>query len=376
MFLNTHKKLVLIICALCGMVFAMLITPSVIITPVGIFSENIIRSLFGLMEFSVAIFFLNEYHRIKLIIRKDKISEERIEKIGSAIGKHFKKSSIGVKGIVLSGGTATRLFPLTATVSKQLLPVYNKQMIFYPLNTLIKAGIRDILMIVSPDNSGQYLNLLGSIFKNYGVNLYFEVQKVPGGLPEAFILGDGFIGSDNVALILGDNIFEDDLSEIVKNFKSGGHILAKKVSDPERSGVVKFDASGKAIEIREKPVEWISDYAIPGFFLFDNEIVEVAKNLKPSNRGELEIVDLHNYYLRKNSLNVSVVDGVWLDAGTIDSLLEAGQTVKEKKISENFHPIINDAIEEFNRELKMRTKAILNMHNLQLREEFVLHKKV
>ncbi|HAI74186.1 TPA: spore coat protein [Candidatus Moranbacteria bacterium] len=280
-----------------------------------------------------------------------------------------------MKGVILSGGTATRLFPLTATVSKQLLPVYNKQMIFYPLNTLIKAGIRDILMIVSPDNSGQYLNLLGSIFKNYGVNLYFEVQKVPGGLPEAFILGDGFIGSDNAALILGDNIFEDDFSDVVRNFKSGGHIFAKKVADPERSGVVKFDANGKAIEIREKPTQWLSDYAIPGFYIFDNQVVEVSKNLKPSGRGELEIVDLHNYYLNKNDLNVSIIEGAWLDAGTHDSLLEAGQIVKEKKISENFHPIINDAIEEFNRELKMRTKAILNMHNLQLREEFVLHKK-
>lgn len=280
-----------------------------------------------------------------------------------------------MKGIILSGGTATRLFPLTATTSKQLLPVYDRQMIFYPLNTLIKSGIRDILIIVSPDNSGQYLNLLGSIFKNYGVNLYFEVQKVPGGLPEAFILGDSFIGKDNVALILGDNIFEDDFSEVVGKFESGGHIFAKKVADPERSGVVKFDAQGKAIEIREKPTEWLSDFAIPGFYLFDNRVVEIAKNLKPSSRGELEIVDLHNYYLDKSELNVSVVEGVWMDAGTVDSLLEAGQVVKEKKISENFHPIINEAIEEFNRELKMRTKAILNTHNLQLREEFVLHKK-
>lgn len=374
MFFTTPIKLKVILVAISGIVFALFVTPFFIISSVGIFSKEIIQSFFNAMEFFMAVFLLNEYHRLQIIMRKEQSSRESIAHIESEIKGFFGRSNIGIKGIVLSGGTATRLFPLTATTSKQLLPVYDKQMIFYPLNTLIKAGIRDILMIVSPDNSGQYLNLLGSIFKNYGVNLYFEVQKVPGGLPEAFILGDGFIGSDNVALILGDNIFEDDLSEIVGKFKSGGHILAKKVADPERSGVVKFDAKGKAVEIKEKPVKWISDYAIPGFYLFDNEVVEVAKNLKPSDRGELEVVDLHNYYLGKKKLNVSVVDGAWLDAGTIDSLLEAGRIVKEKKISENFHPIINEAINEFNRELKMRTKAILNMHNLELREEFMLHK--
>ncbi|MDP1884139.1 MAG: sugar phosphate nucleotidyltransferase [Candidatus Moranbacteria bacterium] len=374
MFLTTNTKLIAITIALSGVVFMMFATPFLTAHP-DAFRQSLIRSLFGSMEFFMAIFLLNEYYRVNILIRKEEISKDKIRKIGSDIGKYFKKSAIGMKGIILSGGTATRLFPLTATTSKQLLPVYDKQMIFYPLNTLIKAGIRDILLIVSPENSGQYLNLLGSIFKNYGVNLYFEVQKVPGGLPEAFIFGEGFVGSDNVALILGDNIFEDDISKIISGFKSGAHIFAKKVPDPERFGVVKFDAAGKAEKIVEKPKDWISDYAVTGLYIFDNEVIGASKNLQTSERGELEITDLHRHYLEKGGLKVDVLDGAWLDAGTHDSLLEASQVVKEKNISRDFHPIINEAIEEFNRELKMRTKAVLNMHNLQLREEFVLHKK-
>lgn len=353
----------------------MMVTPFFVNSPVGIFSKEIIQALFVSMEFVVSVFFLNEYHRLKIIIQKDEASKKSVKHIETGLKKlFFKKSDTGMKGIVLSGGTATRLFPLTATTSKQLLPVYNKQMIFYPLNTLIKAGIRDILLIVSPENSGQYLNLLGSIFKNHGVNLYFEVQKVPGGLPEAFILGENFIGSDNVTLVLGDNIIEDDIKAISK-FKSGGHIFAKKVHDPERSGVVKFDKNKKVVKIVEKPKKWISDYAIPGLYIFDNNVVEIAKKLKPSKRGELEIVDLQLAYLKKDQLRVDILKGAWMDAGTHESLLEAGKIVKEKKIAENFHPIINAAIDEFNNELKMRTKAVLNMHNLHLREEFMLNKK-
>ncbi|MDP1619940.1 MAG: sugar phosphate nucleotidyltransferase [Candidatus Moranbacteria bacterium] len=374
MFLTTNTKLIAIAIALSGVVFMMFATPF-LVADSDAFRESAIRSLFGSMELFMAIFLLNEFYRVKILIRKEEISKDKIKKIGSDIGKHFKKSAIGMKGIILSGGTATRLFPLTATTSKQLLPVYDRQMIFYPLNTLIKAGIRDILLIVSPENSGQYLNLLGSIFKNYGINLYFEVQKVPGGLPEAFIFGEGFIGSDNVTLILGDNIFEDDISEIISGFQSGHHIFAKKVPDPERFGVVKFDGNGKAEKIVEKPKEWISDYAISGLYIYDNEVVEVSKNLKVSERGELEITDLHRHYLEKDKLKVNILEGVWLDAGTHDSLLAASQIVKERNISQNFHPIINEAIAEFNREFKMRTQAVLNMHNLRLREEFMLHKK-
>jgi len=264
-----------------------------------------------------------------------------------------------MKGILLSGGTATRLFPLTATTSKQLLPVYDRQMIFYPLNTLIKAGIKDILIIVAPDHSGQYLNLLGSIFKNYGINLFFEVQKLPRGLADAFILGENFIGNDSVTMVLGDNIFEDDFSEDIKNFKSGGKIFANKVKDPERSGVVKFNENYKAIKIVEKPKEWISDYAIPGLYVYDNQVCEAAKKVKPSERGELEITSLHNYYLERNELEVSIVNGEWLDAGTFDSLLEAGNIVKKKEIYKKFDPLIDQAIAEFNEELKIIAKKKL-----------------
>lgn len=256
------------------------------------------------------------------------------------------------KGIILAGGTATRLFPLTATTSKQLLPVYDRQMIFYPLNTLIKAGIRDILIIVSPENSGQFLNLLGSIFKNHGIHLYFEVQKVPRGLAEAFILGENFIDNENVALILGDNIFEDDFSGAVKNFKSGGQIFAKKVSDPERLGVVKFDAKKRAVQIVEKPQQWISDYAVPGFYIYDKNVVEIAMGIKPSERGEIEITAVNNAYLKRGKLKVGIISGEWLDAGTFDSLLEAGSIVKNKKLYKKFHPLVDKAIAEFNEELK------------------------
>ena len=264
-----------------------------------------------------------------------------------------------MKGIILSGGTATRLFPLTATTSKQLLPVYDRQMVFYPLNTLISVGIRDILIIVAPEHSGQYLNLLGSVFKNHGIHLYFEVQKIPRGLAEAFILGESFVDDDNVTMVLGDNIFEQDFSREINSFKSGGLIFAKKVSDPERYGVVKFDENNKAVKIVEKPKEWISDYAIPGLYVYDNRVIEAAKNAKPSERGEIEITELHNYYLNLGELKVSTFSGEWLDAGTFDSLLEASRIVKEKEIYKKFNPMIDEAIAEFNEELKMLAKKRL-----------------
>lgn len=264
-----------------------------------------------------------------------------------------------MKGIVLAGGTATRLFPLTATTSKQLLPVYNRQMIFYPLNVLVKAGIKDILMIVTPEHSGQFVNLLGRIFERHEVHLEFKVQSVPRGLADAFILGENFIDNNNVAMILGDNIFEDDFSDIIKNFKSGGHVFAKKVPDPERYGVVKFDEAGKAIQIVEKPVEWISDYAIPGLYIFDKKVSEIAKKSKPSERGEIEITDLMNFYLGLGELQVSPIKGEWLDAGTFDTLLEAGRIVKEKEIYKNFDPQIERAIAEFNAEMKTIAKKQL-----------------
>ncbi|PIP27047.1 MAG: spore coat protein [Candidatus Moranbacteria bacterium CG23_combo_of_CG06-09_8_20_14_all_39_10] len=264
-----------------------------------------------------------------------------------------------MKGIILSGGTATRLFPLTATTSKQLLPVYNRQMIFYPLNTLIKAGIKDILMIVSPDHSGQYLNLLGSIFKKYRVNLYFEVQKVPRGLADAFVMGESFIDKDSVTMILGDNIFEQDFSEEIKNFKSGGMIFAKEVSDPERFGIVEFDENGKVLSIEEKPQKPKSNFCVTGVYIYDNQVIEIAKNIKPSERGEIEITDVNNAYLKMNGLAVKKIEGEWLDAGTADSLLEAGNIVKNKEIYKNFDPMIDEAIVEFNEELKILAKKRL-----------------
>lgn len=264
-----------------------------------------------------------------------------------------------MKGIILAGGTATRLFPLTHTTSKQLLPVYDKQMIFYPLNTLVKAGIKEILIIIAPRDAGQFLNLLGPIFDRHEVRLDFKVQSAPRGLAEAFILGEDFIDQDNVTMILGDNIFEDDFSEIIKNFRSGGHVFATKVPDPERYGVVKFDRKGKAVQIVEKPKKWISDYAIPGLYIFDSRVSGVAKKSKPSARGEIEITDLMNFYLKKRELRVSQLKGEWLDAGTFDTLLEAGKVVKEKKLYENFDSKVKKAITEFNEEQKTLAKKIL-----------------
>lgn len=264
-----------------------------------------------------------------------------------------------MKGIILAGGTATRLFPLTATTSKQLLPVYDRQMIFYPLNTLIKAGIKEILVIVATEHSGQFLNLLGSIFKNHGINLSFEVQKIPRGLADAFIMGENFIDQDSITMVLGDNIFEDDLSEAIKNFKSGGQVFAKKVTDPERFGVVKFDEEGKAIQVVEKPKEFVSDWALTGLYCYDNRVVEIAKNLPPSDRGEIEVTDINKKYLEMEELTVKKIEGEWLDAGTFDSLLEAGNIVKEKGIYKKFDPLIDEAISEFNEELKSIAKKKL-----------------
>ncbi len=264
-----------------------------------------------------------------------------------------------MKGIILAGGTATRLFPLTATTSKQLLPIYDRQMIFYPLNTLIKGGIKDILVIIAPEHSGHFVNLLGSIFAKNGIRLEFKVQKVPKGLADAFILGEDFLDNESVVMVLGDNIYEDDFSEDIKSFKSGGKVFAKKVDDPERFGVVKFDDKQKAKIIEEKPKKWISDYAITGLYIYDNRVVEAAKQVKPSERGEIEITEIHNWYLEKNELEVSMVEGEWLDAGTFDSLLEAGMIVKEKEIYKNFDPLIDEAIKEFNAELKEIAKKKL-----------------
>lgn len=227
-----------------------------------------------------------------------------------------------MKGIILAGGHGTRLYPLTKVTSKQLLPIYNKPMIFYPLQTLLSAGIKDILIIIAPDRAGDFLNLLGS-GREWGAKFTYEIQDKPEGLAQAFLIGEKFIGSDSVAMILGDNIFEDDFSKAIKSFKKGGHIFAKKVPDPERSGVVRFDKKMRALEIVEKPKKFISSYAIPGLYIYDNRVIQAARASKPSARGELEITDIHNWYLARHELTVSIVKGKWFDAGTFDSLVEA-----------------------------------------------------
>ena len=252
----------------------------------------------------------------------------------------------------MAGGSGTRLLPLTATTSKQLLPVYDRPMIFYPLNTLISAGIKDIMIIIAPDHSGQFLNLLGSLFEKHGLNISFIVQKLPRGLAEAFILAERFIDGDPVTMILGDNIFEDNLTHEITSFRSGGRIFAKKVPDPERFGVVEFDRNNKVVSIEEKPTKPKSDYAIPGIYIFDNRVSAVAKRLEPSARGELEIVDIHNYYNERDELDVRVLEKAWFDAGTHDALLEVGSYVKEKNLTKKMHPIIDDALKEFNEEFK------------------------
>ena len=202
-------------------------------------------------------------------------------------------------------------------------------MIFYPLETLLKAGIKEILVIVAPDHAGDYLKLLGS-GREFGVKFTYEIQEKPEGLAQAFIIGEDFIGTDSVCMILGDNIFEDDFSETIKSFKSGGHVFAKKVPDPERFGVVKFDDQMHAVQIEEKPKTYLSDYAITGLYLYDNRVIEAARQAQPSARGELEITELHNWYLTRNELTVDIVNGEWIDAGTFESLYKASQLAYKK----------------------------------------------
>ncbi|MEK7125652.1 MAG: sugar phosphate nucleotidyltransferase [Patescibacteria group bacterium] len=240
-----------------------------------------------------------------------------------------------MKGIILAGGGGSRLSPLTKVTSKQLLPIYNKPMIYYPLETLMRGGIKEILIITAPDRAGDFLRLLGS-GKELGVKFTYEIQDKPEGIAQAFIIGENFIGDDNVALILGDNIFEDDFSAQIKEFKTGAHVFAKKVADPERFGVVAFDQNNKATQIVEKPKEHVSDFAVTGLYLYDNRVIDITKNLKPSGRGELEITDVNNVYLQKGELTVSTFEGEWLDAGTFDSLLAANMLAAKKEGSSLF----------------------------------------
>lgn len=225
-----------------------------------------------------------------------------------------------MKGIILAGGRATRLRPLTKITSKQLLPVYDKPMIYYPINTLITAGIKDILIIIAPDYAGHFLNLLGS-GKEFGARFTYEIQEEPRGLADAFIVGEHFIGNDSVAMILGDNIFDEDFSEVIQHFQSGGHVFAKEVHDPQRYGVIEFDENNNVLSIVEKPEDPKSNYAMVGLYVLDNRAAQFAKNVQPSARGEVEIPDVINQYLEKGELKVSTLKGIWEDAGTFESLL-------------------------------------------------------
>lgn len=237
-----------------------------------------------------------------------------------------------MKGIILAGGLGTRLYPLTMAVSKQMMPVFDKPMIYYPLSTLLSAGIKDILIISTPQDLPNFWKLLGD-GSQIGCNFSYKEQAIPNGLAQAFVLGEHFIGNDSVALILGDNIFYGNgLETTLRNSvdPDGGVVFAYQVADPERYGVVEFDKEFKAITIEEKPAEPKSNYAVPGLYFYDNSVVDISKNLKPSPRGEYEITDVNKHYLEDGKLKVGVFDrGIaWLDTGTHTSLMQAGQFIQ------------------------------------------------
>ena len=237
-----------------------------------------------------------------------------------------------MKGIVLAGGSGTRLYPITKAISKQLMPIYDKPMIYYPLSVLMLAGIKEILIITTPEDSAQFERLLGD-GKEIGCNFTYAIQEVPNGLAQAFVIGEKFIGNDKVALILGDNIFYGSgFSKLIQSFYDveGAAVFAYEVADPERYGVVEFDKHFNALTIEEKPTNPKSNFAVPGLYFYDNSVVEIAKNIQPSHRGEYEITDVNRVYLVEGKLKVGVMDRgtAWLDTGTFDSLSDASEFVK------------------------------------------------
>lgn len=237
-----------------------------------------------------------------------------------------------MKGIILSGGHGTRLRPLTNVTSKQLLPVYDKPMIFYPLETLLKAGIKEILIIVAPDHCGDYMRVLGS-GKDFGpgVRFTYEIQDKPEGIAQAFLIAENFLDDgDNVTLILGDNIFEHDFTADIQGFTGGGLVFAREVEDPERFGVLEFDSAGKVVSVEEKPKVPKSNFAQVGIYVFDNRVVAAAKSVKPSARGEVEITEVADWYLQKGELTAKPIQGFWADAGTLETLHKAIVWARDK----------------------------------------------
>lgn len=237
-----------------------------------------------------------------------------------------------MKGIILAGGSGSRLYPITMGISKQLMPIYNKPMIYYPLSTLMRAGIKDILIITTPHDSEGFVRLLGD-GSQLGCNFEYAIQNDPNGLAEAFLIGENFIGDDKVALVLGDNLFHGpEFGQALKKCTDpdGGIVFAVHVSDPERYGVVEFDKDMVALSVEEKPAKPKSNYALVGLYFYDNDVVEIAKNVKPSARGELEITDVNEAYLKHKKLQVSVMDrgSAWLDTGTIDSMVDAAEFIR------------------------------------------------
>lgn len=284
-----------------------------------------------------------------------------------------------MKGIILAGGSGTRLYPLTKVTSKQLLPIYDKPMIYYPLSVLMNAGIREILIISTPDDTPRFKELLGD-GEQFGINLSYAVQPSPDGLAQAFIIGDEFIGSDSVAMILGDNIFHGQgltkRLRMAAKKKQGATVFGYYVDDPERFGIVEFDHAGKAVSIEEKPQQPKSNYCVTGLYFYDNRVVEYAKNLKPSPRGELEITDLNRIYLENGELDVTLLGQgfTWLDTGTHESLIEAGDFVRTIEVHQHRKIACLEEIAYLNgwisREDVLKTYEILkkNQYGLYLKD--------